>query len=1050
MTTHDTPKEFILRLFPNTGHQFFSLDLEELLSRRRDPQGRPIPPPTADQLRRFVELQQPDKAPASRRDKVAGWLPWSPDTPWILYRYDFMADPRVGGDEALGSPAAPAPQQRAVLLLAIESNLGDLDRGILLGLSSGPAGQPSGEHPAFSELRRRNTPLPETDPEAPPPYFSRPLELRADWPEGGLWLEDAFASPNVPLPSRLTPQERREFDFILPRETVRVEWAESQGDRPVEVDLVVDLGNSRTVALLLEDHGADAGNLPFGKRVEPVHFLPRGWAYNHPQVLQSRKLEPFGIIDSWILLHRSTFANIEPPFSGAKLRTFVTSLPTRPGEEAAAHLIDQRFTSLAPVLVGGGKDASGAARTLARAVTLRDSEGAPFFLSSPKRYAWDDTSIGSTRQYWKQVPNAHDADQAGLAPLEGLVRLLMNPSSRDNDLPPRELHDDPFDPPTDFLAQAKYPRSDAICWFALSILESAYRQINSIDFLRRTFPERGGIIRRLRRVRVTYPAGWSGQERERYLDQWRRACSLFALAHLTRGDQAPELVSPDTNIDEAIASQLPLVVAEIKNLGHNADEWLTLFGDGAEARLLSLDIGGGTTDIAVVAYSRPEQQNSGGAELASSIRYRDGHNIAGDVLVKELVETLILPAWLKIRGDILFANNPEARRLLEVLFRSPGQQTFTGIEACLSQILRLALIPLANEILAKVNDAERQGLDKLPPIRVSRVADAGSILELNRLVIRQLVQNRCPFGDLRVTDLTRLLHEPEFRAWFEKVRSDAPQKLPFALSAELVFTLEEVRAVIDKVFTPVIRSLADVVHHHDVNLVIVSGKPSELVHMRAILQRELPLPAQRIIQMRGHSVGEWYPVTLVEDGRIRDAKTVTVTGAALFEDIYNRNTTGFRLIQQADGATPEGDDTTWGVLKAHSVEFDEEAYPLFAPGSKNQAIDFPQIQLETVFGRRLTSSGRAEPVYRLDYVAPPGIEPPKARDALVRARIRRVDLPGGIGDALELVPGSVAILSGPPGLDPACIQLRLRTMVENAFWMDQPRFLVDFSRIGTR
>ena len=65
---------------------------------------------------------------------------------------------------------------------------------------------------------------------------------------------------------------------------------------------------------------------------------------------------------------------------------------------------------------------------------------------------------------------------------------------------------------------------------ALAILESAYRQINSIDFLRRTFPERCGLLRRLRRVRVTYPAGWTGQERERYLDQWRRATALTQAA----------------------------------------------------------------------------------------------------------------------------------------------------------------------------------------------------------------------------------------------------------------------------------------------------------------------------------------------------------------------------------------------------------------------------------------------------------------------------------------------------------------------------------------
>lgn len=1033
-------REIVLRLFPNTGHQFFSIDLEDLLSRRRDAQGKPIAAPALDQIRRFVELQQPDKVPANRRDKVAGWLPWAPEIPWILYRYSLMADPRFASDDALGSRGA----QRPVLLLAIESNLGDLDRGILLGLTQSPDGSPAPDHPAFSELQRRGLPKPTEVNLDTPPYFSRILELRADWPEGRLWLEDAFPSPQVPLPSRLTPLEKKEFDFILPRETVRIEWSESEGDRPVEVDLIVDLGNSRTVALLLEDHGADAGSVPFGKRVEPVHFLPRGWSYNHPTLQQSRRLEPFGIIDSWILLHRSPFANIEPPFSAAKLRTFSTTLPTAPGRKVNAHLIDQRFTSLSPVLVGGGKEDTGASRTLARAVGLRDSEGAPFFLSSPKRYAWDDTSIGLAKQFWRQVPNPHDADNAALSTLEGLVRLVMNPSSRDNDLPPREVHDDPFDPPTDFLAKAKYPRSDAICWFALAILETAYRQINSVDLLRRTFPDRCGLIRRLRHVRVTYPAGWTGQERERYLDQWRRATSLFALGHLTRGDQAPLLV--DNPIDEAIASQLPIVVSEIKNLGHNTTEWLELFGDGNEVRLLSLDVGGGTTDIAVVSYSRPPDAIASG-ELASRIIYRDGVNVAGDVLVKALVEHLLLPAWLRFRGDILFAGNTGARRLFESLFRSPSQQAFAGVEAQLSQILRLALIPLANELLAKVNEVERQGADRLPPIRVARVADPRAIEILNTLALRTLIQARCPFADLKPSDLSSLLHEPTFRSWFEKLKVETPQKLPFSPTAELNFSLAEVHAAIDRVFTPVIRSLARVVHEQQVNMVVVSGKPSELMHMRTILHRELPLPAQRILQVRGHWVGDWYPVTLVEDGRIRDAKTVTVTGAALFEDIANRNTTGIRFAQTGR-SDPETDDTSWGVLNKDG-EFDE-LYPIFPAGTKGSLFDFSRIDIETIFGRRLTSSSRPEPVYRLEYVTPPGLETPRVRDVSLRLKIRRVDLPGGIGDALEIVPGSIAVLSGPPGLDTSYIQLKLRTMVEESFWMDQPKFSVDLSLLGAQ
>jgi Virulence factor SrfB len=1030
---------FQLRLFPNTGHQFFAIDLEELLTGRVDAQGKALPDPVPARLRRFVELHQP----ADKRSKIAGWMPWSPYVPWVLFRYDFLADPRSLHPESSGA----ATEMRPVLLLAIESNLGDEERGILVGLDDTPGGEHPGRrvlNPAAVAALERSA---GSAPPAVSPYFARPSELQDFVEEDGrlgLWLEKAFEQANVPLPSLLGQQERKDYNFTLPPRTVRVIWAESQGATPVDVDLIVDLGNSRTVALLLEDHGADSQH-SFGKRVEPVHFLPRGWPYDHPMVKQSRRLEPFGLIDSWILLHRSTFAGIEPPFSAEKLRTFTTTLPTRPGCDISAHLIDQRFTSISPVLVGGGKEPTGAARTLARGVTLRanNDKGAPFFLSSPKRYAWDDTAIDKVLQYWKQVPNAHDHDCDGLAEFKGLVRLLMNPSSADHDLPARDLHDGPFLPQTDYINNATYPRSHAICWFALAILEAAHRQINSIDFLNHTDKPRSGLLRRMRKIRVTFPAGWTGQERERYFDQWRRAARLFTLAHLTRGDLAPELV--DDPIDEAIASQLPLVVSEVKNLGGDANAWLKMFGDGTEARLLSLDIGGGTTDIAVVSYRRPESEmNAPSGSLVSSICYRDGHNRAGDELVKLIIERLIVPAWLKINGEVLLAGNPAARSHLEKLFRHPEQ--YPGSESIISQVLRLALIPLANEVLARVNEAERHDQQDLC-IEVARVADPGAVHDINRLVLRQLLRSGIAIPPaLERKDIPRLQPDADFIAWYSKLSAERPRHLPFHPTAEIRLSLADVRSAIDDIFVEVIRDLARVVHEERVNLVVVSGKPSELLRMRTILRRELPIPGQRILQVCGHWVGDWYPVTLVEGGRIRDAKTVTVTGAALYEDILNRNTTGFSL-RQVDAHSSAPDATIWGIYRRIGRRGELEA-PAFSAGSKPSTVDFPAVPLPTVFGRKLTELSAAEPVYRLDYVSPSG-ESVKYRDAVVALKLRRLDLPGGVGDALEIVPGSVRIISGPPELDPAGVQLRLRTMTEDAYWMDQPRFEVDFSSVGT-
>src|SRR5205823_3714989 len=136
----------------------------------------------------------------------------------------------------------------------------------------------------------------------------------------------------------------------------------------------------------------------------------------------------------------------------------------------------------------------------------------------------------------------------------------------------------------------KYPRRDTICWFALGILEAACRQMNACEFL--DGKSRPKVVRRLRNVRVTYPSGWTGEEREAYLSQWRRATQLFAQAHCANplpvpdGGDGPMLVT--RNLDEAVSSQLPILNAEIRNLGHDANTWFDLFGPQGHVTVMNI------------------------------------------------------------------------------------------------------------------------------------------------------------------------------------------------------------------------------------------------------------------------------------------------------------------------------------------------------------------------------------------------------------------------------------------------------------------------------
>ncbi len=1040
-----------LRLFPNTGHQFFTLDLEELLASRRDSKGVPLPPPPLEELLRFVNLQQPPNLPPDKREKYAGWQPWE-GLPWLLYQYGVIYDPDRN-------------ENRPMLHLAIESNLGDTARGTILQLERAKGGVRAAPHPflAGREAPAAETPAASGGGTAALPYVNRDLnDLHHEYPEGSMGLEDPFGGGRVKLPARLDARYARDFSYELPPETVKLLWMPTGGDQPVDVDLVCDLGNTRTIALLLEDHGAVAQAGDFGLRTHPVRFLPRGLSFASRDAREN--VDEYSLIDSWVLVHRSPFANLEPPASQDKLREFTARIGQ---DDVTAKLMDQRFVALAPVLVGGGVAPTGAAKTLARAVLSEDQLSPQFYLSSPKRYAWDDVSIGLVAQHWEQIPNEHDWDAGQFKPLGGLIRHFMHRDGETFDLPIATLQSESFSPFDDSRLPATYPRRDTVCWFALAILEAARQQMNAPDFLEGK--PRPQVVRRLRNIRVTYPSGWCGEEREAYLGQWRRAARLFSLAHFehplprAEGGDGPTVVA--RNLDEAVSSQLPILFSELRNLGHDADTWFDLYGTGGGVTVMNIDIGGGTTDIAAIRYTRVDEPANGGGRggrvtLRPNLLYKDGHTIAGDVLVKRLIETVVLPAWLGSKGAAAFAGNTEARNLVVSLLTSPRQNPVNtilpGATARLGRIVRLAFVPLANEILKRLTVAERDGTASIRPILIRDLADSTAIRELNSLAL-QLIVRRCEnWGKLKAQDMRRYGNPGLFKQWFDSLwsRPDGAAQLPFRPDAEVHATVDALNQCVTDVFGGMIASLADIVAETECNVVIVSGKPSELPQVRRLVTRELPLPAQRILQVKDFPAGDWYPAEFLEAGKIRDAKTVTVAGAALFQDMLNGNISGFHLADEE--AEPTTSPFNWGLMNATRDPRDFQTRVFFHSGTPAGKRWTAELPLQSWIGRslRLADDVRPEPVYRLDLTpvaAETGMLPASFNKSEASVRLTlELKFNPGVGECLEVVPGSVQLLCrGQPltGGSSQLVRLRLCTLMDDAFWLDAPAFEVDPHRL---
>ena len=1017
-----------LEVFPNTGHQYFQVPLKSIAPKKSE-----------DELRRFVVKNR------------GQWALWSEFAPWLLYQYAIDISPYTG-------------EETCIIKLAVETNLGLPERGLLFGVekynfknteSDKSLQEASKRYQAFEKSRSSDAVI--------YPYASIDrAKLWEDYPTKRLYLDQLSSSLPIRRKAGDTPSE----GIPLPKGLLAVHWKRPAGADPVDVDLICDLGNTRTVALLLESPGQE--NLALGRRVKILRFIPSGCPFSQAHTLPDpgKSNDDYSIIDSWLILNRTTFSNREPPLSDEKLFEHWerTSAAADSPVLRVQHL-PQTFVELSPGLIGGGKAPSGAARTLAQVALNTDSR---FYLSSPKRYAWDDEPVGRRGgTYWKQIVSDPDpAMPDAFEDLRGLFRYYMDPGAVDWDWANQPTVDDFRGKPM-VSSAPEYPRRDAICWFALSILECAFRQINSSGYL--SMVGRESLPRRFRQIRVTYPSGWTYEEQARYLAQWQRAIDLFALTHLAdprplsltggEGGEKPLLV--ERALDEAVCSQLPVLYSDVSFLGGDGLNWFQLYGRRNAATVMNVDIGGGTTDISIIRYDLKSAADAGSdrymgyrgvTSLKSTLLFRDGNSIAGDMLVKRIVEKVLLPTWLRAGGLDKFEDNPIARRALMTLLKSPANELIAQVDPKatmkLARIVRLVFIPLVNQWLQQLTYAENYPDSPRRPLHVKQLIHPDCLKDLNELALKVIVAKAEHWGNEE--NLLRLRDAAHFQRWFNQLAEQ--DDVLFPLGAELQADGAALETCIDDVFKEMFASLCPLVNQHNCDLVIVSGKPSELPQMRNLLVTNLPLLPQRIIQMKNFPAGDWYPFVGDDGIKINDAKTCTVAGAALYQDILNGNLQGFS-IEQA-GLTEYSRTYFWGIVAQNTDmrDFYRSDNLLFSPSDYASAKSWPEAEntlyLEREFdlplncriGRQIKQIAgvQAEPVYRLEWTPS---QPHDNSRVFARIRLRWLSTLGR-SERLE-----IAEVNAVPGqaveVDPQDVKLKLNTMMDESFWLDAPRFDAD-------
>jgi len=94
-------------------------------------------------------------------------------------------------------------------------------------------------------------------------------------------------------------------------------------------------------------------------------------------------------------------------------------------------------------------------------------------------------------------------------------------------------------------------------------------------------------------------------------------------------------------VDEALAAQMVYVYQEIaESFSGSAEELMQVYGRSkTKLRVASIDIGGGTSDVMIADYE--DKQPGTGTSLAITKLFQDGINIAGDEVCRALLEDIV-------------------------------------------------------------------------------------------------------------------------------------------------------------------------------------------------------------------------------------------------------------------------------------------------------------------------------------------------------------------------------------------------------------------------
>ena len=368
--------------------------------------------------------------------------------------------------------------------------------------------------------------------------------------------------------------------------------------------------------------------------------------------------------------------------------------------------------------------------------------------------------------------------------------------------------------------------------------------------------------------------------------------------------------------DEATCCQLVYLYAEVaqRYLNHSED-FFNLYGhvrkefleDGYDKNSLtigSVDIGAGTTDLMICAYKYDQK---GVSKLTPQPLFWDSFYYAGDDILEELVRSIIIEGQSKE---------------IKALYEGPIFNAVCSTYMALSDADFLEALNLKGKVsFANVTEAEKQELKYLYASRETSerihnfFGKDKALMDYKDRLIRQdfNVQISVPMG-LKLLDMLRLGRKSillKYEDFFDELQpadfilqhftkhfsleSNGKVYVDFDFKKIVWnFDVERISQIVVSKIEPLMKQLAIVLNTYNCDIVLLAGKPMSLKPITDLFLKYYPTSPNRLIRLNDYRVGEWYPFA---DGLgyFKDQKSLVAVGAMIGYMSSNGGINGFHM-----------------------------------------------------------------------------------------------------------------------------------------------------------